>query len=299
MQAHQTDSLSEYFTLPPPPMLFHYTSMDVLERITDNGQIWASHAIFLNDESELEHARSFIRNQALERAKAVNISDLIIKELIPIIDTTRLPDDVFVASFSEADDSLPQWRGYCTVGTGVSIGFDSNALSNCALEVDPFSSTKGADADLVCNRVLLKCVYTKEEKLNLISESVNAVLDAVRGEHPRLSTQDASSFIGSVIALCAPVFKHESFKEEREWRLVVQCKERKAPKRHFRAARSTMIPFIKLDVASGHRDTYIRQVKLGPSPNEYLGASGIAKLLEQRDLSAATVDRSKLPYRSW
>jgi hypothetical protein len=149
------------------------------------------------------------------------------------------------------------------------------------------------------NRVLLKCVYTTEEKLSLVSDSVNTVLDAVRGEHSQMSLQDARAFIGNVIALCAPVFKHDSFREEREWRLLVQCKERHAPKRHFRAAQSNLIPFIKVDVASAHPDTYISNVKLGPSPNEYLGTSGIAKLLEQRNLAAATVDCSKLPYRSW
>jgi hypothetical protein len=52
-------------------------------------------------------------------------------------------------------------------------------------------------------------------------------MDAIQGEHPQLGMRNARAFMNSVIALCGPVFKHESFKEEKEWRLVVQCKARK------------------------------------------------------------------------
>jgi hypothetical protein len=72
------------------------------------------------------------------------------------------------------------------VGTGVSIGFDPSALNNCALEVDSSSPAKSGDGDVNSNRALLKCVYTEEEKLSLISESVNAFMDAIRGEHPEV-----------------------------------------------------------------------------------------------------------------
>lgn len=111
--------------------------------------------------------------------------------------------------------------------------------------------------------------------------------------------RNARAFMNSVIALCGPVFKHESFKEEKEWRLVVQCKARKSPKPHFRAAQSTLIPFIKLDLSAGHRDNYITKIRVAPSLNDHLGATGVKKLLDQPDLSTAMVENSKLPYRSW
>src|SRR5580692_11853291 len=109
--------------------------------------------------------------------------------------------------------------------------------------------------------------------------------------------RNARAFMNSVIALCGPVFKHESFKEEKEWRLVVQCKARKSPKPHFRAAQSTLI--FKLDLSAGHRDNYVTKTRVGPSPSNHLGATGVKKLLDQRDLSTAMVENSKLPYRSW
>lgn len=298
MHALQTDPLSQYRAQSPPPVLFHYTSMGVLERITDTCQIWASHASFLNDSSEFEHARDFIRDRVLERAKQVDISDLIIKELIPIIDFRPDFEDVFVASFTEDGDSLPQWRGYCATGMGVSIGFDRLALMNCTMEIEHLFPEEAANNPIVY-RSLLKCVYTPAEKSRLISESVDGFMNAIQGEHPQLSFHDAGAFLKGIIALCSPLFKHESFKEEREWRLVVQCKGRKSPKRHFRAAQSTLIPFIKLDVGTDRRGSYISKVNVGPSPNAHLAAIGVRKLLEHRDLSTATVENSRLPYRSW
>lgn len=288
-----------YLYQTPPPVVFHYTSMGVLEQITDKGEIWASHARFLNDTSEFDHAKMFIRNYLLERANRIGGLEYLIKEHIPVIDDRHNPNDVFVASFSEEGDSLPQWRGYCPMGMGVSVGFDSSALKEGALEVQSQLPEDEDNDDPIINRSFLKCVYTESEKLKLISESVNTYITAIQGKHPQLTTVTAKTFLASTIALCSPLFKHESFKEEREWRLVLECNDRKVPKRHFRVAQSTLIPFIKINVRKNARRTYVKSVYVGPSPNEQLAAWGVKKLLDQRRLSGAMVENSSIPYRSW
>lgn len=49
-------------------MLYHYTSIDVLEKITCYGQVWAGDIDALNDSSEYVHAKAFIRDALITRA---------------------------------------------------------------------------------------------------------------------------------------------------------------------------------------------------------------------------------------
>jgi hypothetical protein len=61
------DALHRHFLLPPPVPLYHYTSLEVLERITAKGEIWATDVNFLNDKTEYINARKFIENTLEER----------------------------------------------------------------------------------------------------------------------------------------------------------------------------------------------------------------------------------------
>src|ERR1035441_7325449 len=59
------DPLMRHIWQDPPKVLYHYTGIDVLEKLTNkdvgNGKLWASDIRFLNDRSEYIEARHFIK----------------------------------------------------------------------------------------------------------------------------------------------------------------------------------------------------------------------------------------------
>ena len=110
------DPLNKHLRQSPPPALFHYTSMDVLEKITSSGKIWASEARFLNDSTEYAHARSYIKTMLEGRTAKDNALRARVSEDLKTVESQFAEHDVFIASFSSDGDSLPQWRGYCSKG---------------------------------------------------------------------------------------------------------------------------------------------------------------------------------------
>jgi hypothetical protein len=109
----------------PPRVLYHYTSLEVLEKITRNGEIWASDIEFLNDSEEYVNAKAFIKHELEMRvAKNEKLRSIVhshVGQMYHELDHL----DMYVASFSTEGDSLPQWRGYCPSGQGVAIGLSS------------------------------------------------------------------------------------------------------------------------------------------------------------------------------
>lgn len=292
-----SDPLLKHLNQPPPPIVYQYTSMGVLEKITDTGEIWASEARFLNDSTEFEHARMYIRGMLEDR---VQKSALLyrVKEDLPIVDRRSDEYDVFIASFSSEGDSLPQWRGYCSAGHGVAIGFNPDALTSGDFEI-----SKGfkpvPDDESTIERWLLKCVYTDEEKRKLIGDSIDGYLNVIEGKNPRLTPNRGATFLLNTVQMCTPLFKNASFREEQEWRLVVNCYYDHQPKRHFRIWGSTAVPFIKIDIRKEHKHDFIKEVVIGPCSNENLAIRGVNRLLASRGLGKDKVRSSKIPYRTW
>jgi hypothetical protein len=70
---------------------------------------------------------------------------------------------------------------------------------------------------------------------------------------------------GSALAdRLAVLFKHESFQEERERRLI--SIPRTVTELDYREGVSTLVPYYRFDLGN-ERDTYIHSVKIGPTPH--------------------------------
>ncbi|MGC2399842.1 MAG: DUF2971 domain-containing protein [Acidobacteriaceae bacterium] len=261
--------------------------------------IWATDIRYMNDETEYLHARAFIRQMLMERAKSHPARAAVQDQIEKLFRKTDHAD-VFVASFSEDGDSLPQWRGYSPNGSGVAIGFLPAAINAPILEKpdDDPSIDLSVDID-VCDISLGKCLYSDTEKRKLLNENIEAYLLSVQGKHPKIAINMAPRFLSYLINLCSPIFKDSSFEEEREWRLIVQCLYPDSPKRYFRVGRSTIVPYIKIDVRTNYSTSYIREINVGPTPEPKLASMAIKTLLTYRSLQSAFVRDSIVPYRTW
>jgi len=271
-----------------PSVLYHYTSMDVLEKITNSRQIWTTNINYLNDTSEYIHARAFI-----ERVLAKRISDD--KALRDVVETRirNLPivrdRELYLMSLSEVGDSLSQWRGYCSRGRGVAIGFLPKSLKDAANKV-------------ALAAALVKCAYTSKEKersIRLIDEYLGMVKASIERVEFKGTEADADPFLEIMFYQHGMEFKDASFKEEKEWRLVLDYDLAKVkPMRHFRMGLSTLVPYLKVDVGEDYHRTYIKEVVIGPNPQPESAQKSVKMLLREHGLDTV-VTGSQIPYRMW
>jgi len=192
---------------------------------------------------------------------------------------------IFVCSFSEEGDQLSQWRGYCPSGYGFSIGFDYVQLKK-HMERQNF--------------ILAKCIYKENEQKRRIDQYVKEAVE------PRLSCLNEENYterIGkSIFELfhVLPILKHDSFHEEREWRLISLFEPAGARVR-FRAGRTTLIPYYEFELTDGKTEGQtlpVESIIVGPTPNAAESLHAIKALLEQEGMTdKVKVIASRIPYR--
>jgi len=200
--------------------------------------------------------------------------------------------NICVCSFSEQGDLLSQWRGYSNGMAGHSIGFDSVKLQEIAKD----------------NSFLLrKCIYDPEVQREKISVALDGLIDKHRMTADRIMTFPASNktyivptpFIKDVkkeLSLIFPLMKHNSFKEESEWRLISNGPLH-LKKLSFRTGKSNIIPYAKLKLEELN-ENLIKKVIVGHTPNKELARLSTKDFLSKANLNI-TVDESAIPFRNW
>ena len=135
--------------LPPPGVIWHYTSTEVLEHFLE-GEIAFSHYKFLNDDSELTYGRQLLR-KIFDGLKNEGLKDFIEGELVD-----ELVADAYLFCLSRDGDNLYQWRSYTPHG-GIAVGFDRRGLYSAlhsGLTGQEWTSIAGK-----INGMLLTCRY--------------------------------------------------------------------------------------------------------------------------------------------
>src|ERR1051326_5588338 len=123
----------------PDGCLYHYTDATGLIGILSGGTLWASHARYLNDASELQYGSALVSTLLSERqSKATpSLVSQFISGAKQVVNqrgswTATRSDNVFrqafVCCFCSDGDLLSQWRGYASRGSGYSIAFDGESI---------------------------------------------------------------------------------------------------------------------------------------------------------------------------
>lgn len=189
--------------------------------------------------------------------------------------------DTFVSCFCKDDDNLSQWRGYGGTVQGISITFDRQQLTQRLTE-------DGA--------ALYKVTYTK-------LSTARRLRDALAGEVSRFA--DLDDLVGhgsedqrfkdlmSRASALLPKFKHLGFKDEREWRYVVQDQPG-GDRVRFRPAGNKLVPYIVI----GDRQSPlpILSVRIGPGTDQELTARSVSEFLRANGYSVE-VEVSDVPFR--
>ena len=166
------------------PLLAHYTTIQVLEKILMNSEVWFSNPLFMNDLEE-------VRFGILEGYKLAMESDAIVKAC---------------ETEERAQYFRHWWRGYGADGDGVAIVIDTAQLD--LIEKSPLIVASVDYATTEIRRGWLK-------NLVLMFASILSTSDI---HTSKLNLAAYSLF--ERIKQFALFSKHHGFKEEQEWRIV-------------------------------------------------------------------------------
>lgn len=292
------------------PLLAHYTSIDALEGIFRNDELWFSHPLAMNDSEELQFgmqlgASEFRGSKALADACKTSVRHAL---LITAFESSfnyfwgnhAFDTYVFCTSEHEKDDSdgrLSMWRGYGGNGTGSAIVFDSAKLNFYP------------DSPLILDRVTYA---TREERRSSVQSRLAVLANMLQqSEVPdRQLHLPALAFL-EWLKRFSLFTKDRGFREESEWRSVY-VRERDTQKKldpmfGFAASRSGILPRLKLKVLplqESFSETFslsqlVHQIILGPTQSGPLTLLTVRRMLEQLGKSdlAQRVVASTIPYR--
>ncbi len=274
--------------LPLPVGLAHYTTLDGLSGIVQTGKLWASNVSFLNDNREVQHGleASLAAIPMLSVEAKYKVWRKSLQRAAKDLEEGKLPD-TYAVCFCQEGDLLSQWRGYGGAEQGVSVIFDRKKL-------ELMLKKNGAEPYRV-----IYCDVSAQHKMRtaLRAELKRAESEELFADILGNSTQqDHDDFAYETICKLLPKFKHLGFKDEREYRFVIQTEGR--PKNLcFRAKGNVMVPYLEL--GPGRRGKLpITKVIIGPGKNQELTGHSLRFFLKAHDYNEVTVTISKVPFRS-
>ncbi|SEB40792.1 Protein of unknown function [Terriglobus roseus] len=309
-------------------MVYHYTSMDVLLKIVEKREFWATNARFLNDVSERDHFLSLVERQLVHMAGREgalptirSLCDGFAKYAKEHRRFTELP---YVVSFSAEPDSLAQWRAYCARGNGVCIGIRTDSLRQAAVKaVDGRSLTDeplSVDPEVAFQRVLYLSAEDQAQIIKMILSEIERVnfLFAVHKWHTFMSAQDElSTRFNDLLERRAASCKNPAFSAEAEYRLIATATDAPEKVLRYRSAKTSIVPYLAISaedptdfLKTGDRlrktdqgflectPYFIESVMIGPNPNGDLSAEVLNTMFEGQR-SNVKISRSNIPYRDW
>lgn len=279
-----------------PALLYHYTDQKGLLGIINKREIWASHHQCLNDTQEYLHAKGLVHDEIEKRSAASRTESRSLFEAMrsALYGPGNEEVNLYVASFSEDGDSLPQWRAYGGQAAGFALGFSGDRLV------------------LPERFMILQCIYKPEEQCKV----VEAIVDEAAQElaqmpvvGPANAAVAAKENLLSILHQFALIFKHEKFQEEREWRIISPVLMDFKPaypvneeiRLDFKPGKSMLIPYWRVPLKDTLNDSSppLHEIVVGPNPNPEQSHQSLRSLLRIQGLITTKVRGSQIPYRNW
>ena len=277
-------------------IFYHYTTREAFLNIIQNKKIWATDILYLNDSEEINY--TFKLFQSILQKYLKDYSNKNSKEFNYLKDCCKTYDvlnDIyqewsnFVVSFSTKKDLLSQWRGYSNEKGGICIGFNGEYLHALA-------ENHGYKIG-ICNYDELQ----QEIELNAIIDESISKIKKIENLDENIIDEEVISLYEALLDL-APKFKHPSFKEEKECRIIIDRENVKKSLVKYRSSTSMLIPFYEIDLRPNNIIIKIDEVIVGPTPHPELSYASVEKFLKQQDPQNIKYEKlfiSDIPYRTW
>jgi len=274
-----------------PPLLAHYTTIPVLEKIIEKEEIWFSNPLFMNDLQEMRFGMNegrwiFTEPELLKEAGGTRERGSMLEHYFQWYYTKFENEgafDTYIFCLSEHtkddhDGLLSMWRGYGGHGNGAALIFNPakvaiNPNSVLTLATVSYATTEKRLEEL---RTLLKQWAELTKGLNLPDEKLHVAA------HTALS----------IIKTYALTTKHSGFGEEKEWRIIYLAEQDNQnllkkflghhigprgvePKLKFKIA-----PIEGVTGDDMSLDKLLEEIILGPSLSSPLAVQSVARMFE-------------------
>jgi hypothetical protein len=224
--------------------IYHYCNTECFFNIVKSKNIWLSNAFKTNDFMELKWILEIIQLPNI----GTNLESFK-KEYEDWVRTFMRPH---IACFSTIGDLLSQWRGYADDGKGVAIGFSQNYFE---------SISKLENKETFINDVVYD-QYTQEQLLIKFLKEIGIEEFHFNNSH----FEGVSSMVlASEIIKYGLIYKHHSFKEENEVRIIHGFHQLIADSEsiNYRTTDNNIISYIELPLDINNQCP-IKEVIIGP-----------------------------------
>jgi hypothetical protein len=282
--------------------LYHYTSGATLIRILESSQMWSTQVACMNDSKEWIHAIETFK-KGLDEYRRGTFNPAFEPCLKRLEQACENPEasavGVFLTCFSEKRDDLSQWRAYGGP-TGYSLCFSVERLINI---VSGFGGIN----------LLSPVLYGWEGGARtLIEDAIKWAehhflrgIDRKRAPTVEEWAEDFSRYWLWSLSFYAPFLKHESFRDEAEWRVVHTLMDEDKPNLTFQQRTSMMTRHLPLPLNEKKEGSAIsllplERITVGPSNFGPLSRIGVGDLLVKHGYGESVpVDNSAIPYRPY
>ncbi|RYU59696.1 DUF2971 domain-containing protein [Methylolobus aquaticus] len=280
-----------------PEILYHYTSYAGLHGILKSHSIWATDCEYLNDPSEGHVAISLIESY-IDSIKGVSSHcQCLLKSIRDRLEHYKpdaAPFSYFIACFCTSGDLLSQWRAYGASASGYALGFSAEDF--------------GGYGRMDVRRI----IYDGETQGALIKGAIDGACDALDMtiKHTLPDQQDPqdiitqfSNFLSDHLHQFMLTFKHRSFAEENEWRIVIPfSRDTDTDLLRFRSANGLPVPYIESDLGkrNGPKGIMLPLVEIvhGPTLHSELTKKSLHLMLQAYGYDHVDVSGSESPLRT-
>lgn len=280
-----------------PDMLWHYSNAAGFLGIFRSGKLWATNTDYLNDASEMRHARRLVLRAVFNsRSSAQNREEHEMLNFLCNCMGSSATRPVFVTSLSAAKNELSQWRAYGGPTGSFALGFNVTSML----------AAIGKNTEIRFS--LYKCIYDEARAQSLCQQFVDRLLDAFRANRAtsKPGSNDYQEMTDSVheamrlFDTLAPLIKHPDFIAEDEWRLVSDPVDLTKRPIRLREGKTGIVPYVELTIAKDKSDPrFTVHTLVGPSIRHNPRNTNLAQIAYCDDfiLQPFPVEASNTPYR--
>jgi hypothetical protein len=263
--------------------LFHYTTAGGLIGILQGKSLRAPHASFSNDAAETRYGVEFLRDRGKRILPGLHgDAKTLFEALLEVMAGWLQETAPYVFCLTKNEDQLSQWRAYGSVGSGFAIGFVPGGLESLR-----FAQGNGTP-------YLAKVIYDEEKKQQIADTG----LLGISRDFQNQGDVDAVKRANRIVHYISSCFKHHSFSEEQEWRLVCGAHSDAANYLSFYERGSMPVPCHTITTISQGDLLPINKIIVGPHRHSYEAERGVDLLLKSAGYTNVSILRSNTPFRS-
>lgn len=289
--------------LEQPKKLYHYTSLNTLQTILANKQLRFTNRAYLNDKSEGTYVLSLCKEKIdelwpwEEGACGRNTKKFFCEYLDDVIE--QFDASLFQSyqvSFSYKEDSLSMWNYYAQ-GDGCNLQFSADFLESFR---ERLIKIKKKCLIFLYGNV----VYDQNKQLDILKE-------IFKNFEPYAlfpSTKNLYYCIVQCLLKMGSFFKHPSFEDERECRIVfnlsvkdnsnefhqlIHPEDGTPYKRKVYAKQGMLVPYVDIDFDL----KYLQSITVSPTSNFEKVKQGLKIVLCEQGITDLPINHSEIPLR--